>query len=226
MAATNARGAYDPSLSLSSNLALASPLLSRFDLVLVLQDTRSGDWDRYNIKLSSRGVLRGAASGPEVFKNMLDQSFPWKLKLIHQFHFFPLFLYFWLLFPSFFVLFPSLYVFLLFIFFLLFFIFLFLFCPFFFPFCHFFCIFWPFSLDVLPFFLKIYFFIFFFFFLNLFPLFLLSFNFNLFFIQFFNIFFPPICPFSFFFCRCSAISPLFITKLFFIFLTAFLPFFS
>eukprot|EP00794_Sanderia_malayensis_P020029 gene20029-21992_t len=64
LAASNPKGNYDSEEPLSVNVALASPLLSRFDIVLVLLDNRNEEWER----IVSSFVLRGARPGLDASK--------------------------------------------------------------------------------------------------------------------------------------------------------------
>ncbi|PSS02767.1 DNA helicase [Actinidia chinensis var. chinensis] len=77
--ATNPKGQYDPSQPLSVNTALSGPLLSRFDIVLVLLDTKNPEWDA----VVSSHILGQAE--PENGKREEDLANIWPLPMLRRY---------------------------------------------------------------------------------------------------------------------------------------------
>eukprot|EP01127_Copromyxa_protea_P016935 TRINITY_DN5123_c1_g1_i1.p1 TRINITY_DN5123_c1_g1~~TRINITY_DN5123_c1_g1_i1.p1 ORF type:complete len:1057 (-),score=254.83 TRINITY_DN5123_c1_g1_i1:27-2912(-) len=76
IAATNPKGKYDPDEDLTVNIAMAAPLLSRFDLVLVMMDEADLDWDR----TVSNFILHGGQ-----FKEQKSHKDLWPLEKIRSY---------------------------------------------------------------------------------------------------------------------------------------------
>ncbi|XP_022174206.1 DNA helicase MCM9-like [Myzus persicae] len=77
MAAMNPKSRYNLNLSITDNIKIASPLLSRFDLILILIDTKNEEWE----KVVSSYVLHGKKPGAHKNSTTL-----WNLeKLQHYF---------------------------------------------------------------------------------------------------------------------------------------------
>ncbi|CAN6480057.1 unnamed protein product [Victoria cruziana] len=78
--ATNPKGQYDPSQSLSVNTTLSAPLLSRFDIVLVLLDTKNPEWD----EVVSEHIL-SEHRGSEKAKDTGDLTCAWPLPMLRRY---------------------------------------------------------------------------------------------------------------------------------------------
>lgn len=61
--AMNPASSFDPELDISQNCAIASPLLSRFDMIVILVDSKNSEWD----KSVCSHILSSRHSGEETF---------------------------------------------------------------------------------------------------------------------------------------------------------------
>ncbi|KAL6955205.1 DNA helicase mcm9 [Sarracenia purpurea var. burkii] len=77
--ATNPKGHYDPSQPLSVNTALSGPLISRFDIVLVLLDTKNPEWD----EVVSSHIL--GEIEPQKAKHDEDLANIWPLPMLRRY---------------------------------------------------------------------------------------------------------------------------------------------
>ena len=66
VAATNPKGRFDLEQSLTVNTSLASPLISRFDLILVLLDKRNDEWDQRVSAFVLQEQSRTFKAGPSI----------------------------------------------------------------------------------------------------------------------------------------------------------------
>ena len=76
MNARNLRGAFDRQKSVSENVSLSGPLLSRFDIVLVLLDDKDAAWDDAISShiIRSHQAATGLAPAQQVRQTLLDHS--------------------------------------------------------------------------------------------------------------------------------------------------------
>ncbi|XP_028795118.1 probable DNA helicase MCM9 [Neltuma alba] len=77
--ATNPKGHYDPDQPLSVNTTLSGPLLSRFDIVLVLLDTKNPEWDA----VVSSHILKEAE--PDRMRQDEDLATNWPLSTLKRY---------------------------------------------------------------------------------------------------------------------------------------------
>ena len=80
LAVTNPKGSYNPRDSLETNTGLSGPLLSRFDLVVVLKDAKSTEWDA---TVSEHILTSHQAHHPHTLPNLKDSHGESKVRVLH-----------------------------------------------------------------------------------------------------------------------------------------------
>jgi len=74
VAATNCKGGYSPDVDLVTNTAIQGPLLSRFDLVLLMLDSADPAWDRDVSAFLLRQACEGATGASSSSSSSIENS--------------------------------------------------------------------------------------------------------------------------------------------------------
>ncbi|EGG22705.1 MCM family protein [Cavenderia fasciculata] len=84
IAATNAKGKYDPEQSLMVNTNLGTALLSRFDIIMIITDEIDDEWDRYLSDFILNQAMNINNTNPKVPKLDGDEAL-WNIETIQSY---------------------------------------------------------------------------------------------------------------------------------------------
>ncbi len=82
IASCNPKGSYDMTLDISANTNIASPLLSRFDIILVMIDNPQKEWDKFVSTFLLTRCLR------DIHPSTIDSSIHWDMETLKSYLYF------------------------------------------------------------------------------------------------------------------------------------------